>query len=84
MDARETSVSQVSRLDDALALLDPRSRRVMELWLEGASPDEISHSLGLPGRAVIVIRRSSLWMLRDLIAQRPTPDDPDGAFETPQ
>ena len=30
-----------SRLDDAMALLDSRSRHVMELWLEGESHQEI-------------------------------------------
>lgn len=75
VDAHALSTTPVSRLNDAMALLDPQSRRVMELWLEGASPDEISHTLGLSGRAVMVIRGSSLWILRDLIAQKPTPED---------
>ena len=75
MDAHALSTTPVSRLNDAMALLDPQSRRVMELWLEGASPDEISHTLGLSERAVMVIRGSSLWILRDLIARRPTPED---------
>ena len=82
MDAHETNATPVSRLDDAMALLDPQSRRVMELWLDGASPDEISHALGLSERAVMVIRGSSLWKVRDLIAQRPTPEETDFAIKT--
>lgn len=82
MDAHETNATPVSRLDDAMALLDTQSRRVMELWLEGASPDEISHTLGLSDRAVMAIRGSSLWILRDLIAQKPSPEDTDFAIKT--
>jgi DNA-directed RNA polymerase specialized sigma24 family protein len=82
MDAHETNAMPVSRLDDAMALLDPQSRRVMELWLDGASPEEISHTLGLSERAVMVIRGSSLWKMRNVIAQRPTPEDTDVTIKT--
>lgn len=74
MDAHEPSEAPVSRLDEAIAMLDARSRRVMELWLEGASPDQISKTLGLSRRAVMVIRGSSLWKLRELITRRPIPE----------
>lgn len=71
MDTHETSATPVSRLDGAMALLDPQSRRVMKLWLDGASPAEISHALSLSERDVMVIRGSSLWKVRDLIQATP-------------
>ncbi len=65
--------AQGSRLDNAMALLDPRSRHIMELWLDGESLAEIAEIIGLPERAVAVIRGSSIWRLRELIAlQGPT------------
>lgn len=64
-----------SRLDDAMALLDSRSRHVMELWLEGESHQEIAKIIGLPERAIALIRRSSLWRLRDLIALNAAAED---------
>lgn len=64
-----------SRLDDAMALLDPRSRHVMELWLEGESHQEIAKIIGLPEQAIALIRRSSLWRLRDLIALKAAAED---------
>jgi DNA-directed RNA polymerase specialized sigma24 family protein len=64
-----------SRLDDAMALLDSRSRHVMELWLEGESHEEIAKVIGLPERAIALIQRSSLWRLRDLIALEAVPED---------
>ena len=63
-----------SRLDGAMALLDSRSRHVMELWLEGESHQEIATVIGLPERAIALIRRSSLWRLQDLIAQEAVPE----------
>ena len=67
--------TQGSRLDSALALLDARSRHIMELWLEGTSPREIAEIIGLPERAVAVIRGTSIWRLRELIAQEPCPEE---------
>jgi hypothetical protein len=84
MDARETSPTTVSRLDGAMALLDAQSRQVMELWLGGAGPEEIAKTVGLSERDVMVIRGSSLWKVRDLIAQRQTPEDTDVTIKTAQ
>ena len=64
-----------SRLDDAMALLDSRSLHVMELWLEGESHQEIAKIIGLPERAIALIRLSSLWWLRDLIALEAAAED---------
>jgi|GEM_PF-2265755 len=36
-----------NRLGNATALLDPQSRRVMELWLEGMALFQIATALGL-------------------------------------
>jgi DNA-binding CsgD family transcriptional regulator len=69
--------TQNSRLDSAMALLDSRSRHVMELWLEGDSLAEIADAVGLPERAVAVIRASSIWRLRDALALQPSPDGPE-------
>ncbi len=84
MDAHETSPTTVSRLDGAMALLDAQSRQVMELWLGGAGPEEIAKTVGLSERDVMVIRGSSLWKVRDLIAQRQTPEDTDVTIKTAQ
>lgn len=82
MDAQQTSPTTVSRLDGAMALLDAQSRQVMELWLGGAGPEEIAKTVGLSERDVMVIRGSSLWKVRDLIAQRQTPEDTDVTIKT--
>jgi DNA-directed RNA polymerase specialized sigma24 family protein len=77
---KPSSTKVGNRLDDAMARLDSRSRHVMELWLEGESQSEIAEALDMPERAVAVLRVSSLWRLRDLIAQQPSPeahDDPN-------
>jgi DNA-directed RNA polymerase specialized sigma24 family protein len=47
----------------------------MELWLEGESHQEIAKIIGLPERAIALIRRSSLWRLRDLIALEAAAED---------
>lgn len=75
MHEKQIDLSTRSRLDDAMALLDSRSRRVMELWLEGVSHQEIAKIIGLPERAIALIRRSSLWRLRDLIALKAAAED---------
>ena len=77
-------IAQGSRLDSALALLDARSRHVMELWLEGESLGEIAEIIGLPERAVAVIRGTSIWRLRELIAQEPCPEEADLPQLTPK
>jgi DNA-binding CsgD family transcriptional regulator len=74
MHVEASSTQPRSRLEDALALLDPRSCQVMRLWLEGAAPGEIAATLGLSERNVMVIRGSSLWKLRDLIGRQPNPE----------
>ena len=66
-----------SRLDGAMALLDARSRHVMELWLEGESLREIAEIIGLPERAVALIRSSALWRLRDVLTLEAPAEDAD-------
>lgn len=75
MHEKNSALPTVSRLNGALALLDARSRHVMELWLEGKNLGEIAEIIGLPERAVAVIRGSSIWRLRELIAQEPYPEE---------
>lgn len=77
MHERNCTTPTVSRLEGALALLDARSRHIMELWLEGESVAEIAEIIGLPERAVAVIRGASIWRLRELIAQEPCPGEAD-------
>lgn len=74
MQTEESGRENHSRLDNAMALLDPQSRRIMELWLEGTGVGEIAESLGLTERTVTVIRNSSLWKLREWIANQPCPE----------
>lgn len=66
-------MENTTRLEEAMARLSPQSRRVMELWLQGASHGEIGQTLGLSERTIKVIRDSSLWKLRELIARNAHP-----------
>ena len=84
MHEKNSTMPTVSRLEGALALLDARSRHIMELWLEGESLREIAEIIGLPERAVAVIRGSSIWRLQDLIAQEPCPEEANVQQITPK
>ena len=78
MDHHEHAVRPWSRLDDALDLLDPQSRQVVELWLHGQRDSEISVRLDLSERAIASMRARSLPLIRDSIALRAPPDGPAG------
>ena len=58
-----------SRLDEALSKLDPETRRVVELWLEGVSQSEAAEMLGLNERAFAVARMNAVERLRRLLGQ---------------
>lgn len=75
MQTQESGTRVQSRLDNAMAELDPQSRQVMEMWLDGADPVEIAETLGLSERAVTVIRDSSVCKLREAITAQPCPDE---------
>jgi len=57
------------RLGEAMALLDPQSRRLMELWLEGLTPKEIATELQLCEEAVSTIIHTVFKQLRTLLAK---------------
>ena len=57
------------RLGEAMALLDPQSRRLMELWLEGLTRKEIATELQLCEETVSTIIDTAFKQLRTLLAQ---------------
>ena len=57
------------RLGEAMALLDPQSRRLMELWLEGLTRKEIATELQLCEETVSTIIAMVFKQLRMLLAQ---------------
>jgi len=66
-----------NRLEEALSLLDPPSRRVMELWLQGATVGDMATQLALPTRALEVMRKRAIAKVREFIAQRAAPESPE-------
>ena len=58
-----------SRLGEALSQLDPETRRVVELWLEGLSHSEAAEILGLTERAFAIVRLNAIDRLRRLLGQ---------------
>jgi RNA polymerase sigma factor (sigma-70 family) len=56
------------RLGEAMALLDPQSRRLMELWLEGLTRKEIATELQLCEETVSTIIDTAFKQLRTLLA----------------
>jgi len=57
------------RLSEAMALLDPQSRRLMELWLEGLNPKEIATELQICEETVSTIIDMVCKQMRTLLAQ---------------
>lgn len=57
------------RLGEAMALLDPQSRRLMELWLEGLTREEITNELKLCEETVSTIIAMVFKQMRTLLAQ---------------
>lgn len=67
------STRRRSRLDDALALLDPQARQMVRLWLDGATGAEIATELALPERVVEMTRARAVNTVREFIARQPPP-----------
>ena len=57
------------RLGEAMTLLDPQSRRLMELWLDGLTREEIANELKLCDETVSTIIAMVFKQLRTLLAQ---------------
>ena len=57
------------RLGEAMALLDPQSRRLMELWLGGLNPKEIATELQIYEETVSTIIDMVCKQMRTLLAQ---------------
>ena len=57
------------RLGEAMALLDPQSRRLMEVWLEGLNPKEIAKELQICEETVSTIVDMVCKQLRMLLAK---------------
>lgn len=57
------------RLGEAMALLDPQSRRLMELWLEGLTRKEIATELQLCEETVSAIIDMVFKQLRTLLSR---------------
>jgi DNA-binding NarL/FixJ family response regulator len=62
-------VEAQGRLGKAMALLDPQSRRLMELWLEGLTRKEIAMELQLCEETVSAIIDMVFKQLRTLLSQ---------------
>ncbi len=62
-------MEESNRLEEALAKLDPESRRVIEVWLKGLSHSEAAETLGLTERAFAVVRLNAIERLRQLLGQ---------------
>ena len=73
-----------SRLEEAIDGLNHRSRRVIELWLDGRPQKEIANSLGLSERNVAVIRASAVRQLRERIASTKAPKELSDAWPWPK
>lgn len=74
MQKRDVQATGLSRLDNALSQLDPQSRQIMELWLEGVTDSDVASQLALPERVVEVIRTRTFWLVRELIARQAPPE----------
>ena len=56
------------RLGEALGLLDPRSRRLMELWLTGMDRHEIATEMRLCDAAAAALFDTAFRQVRALLA----------------
>jgi DNA-binding NarL/FixJ family response regulator len=61
-------IATQGRLGEAMALLDPQSRRLMELWLEGLTRKEIVMESKLCEETVSTIIDTAFKQLRTLLA----------------
>jgi hypothetical protein len=57
-----------NRLEEALAMLSPISRRVIEWWLAGLSKPQIAMKVGLLEDDVSQIGHQAIRQVRDLLA----------------
>jgi DNA-binding NarL/FixJ family response regulator len=62
-------VEAQGRLGKAMALLDPQSRRLMELWLEGLTPQEIATELQICEETVSTIIDMVCKQVRTLLTK---------------
>ena len=69
MNGSTRRIETQGRLGEAMALLDPQSRRLMELWLEGLTPKEIATELQLCEETVSTIIDMVFKQLRTLLAK---------------
>lgn len=60
------------RLGDAMKLLTPQSRRLVELWLEGFSRQEIATDLRIDEREAAALCVRALHQVRRLLADAST------------
>ena len=67
-------MKKLSRLENALALLDLQSRRVIELWLKGKTSSDVAEEMALPERAIEVIRIRAIVKAREFISQQEPPE----------
>jgi DNA-directed RNA polymerase specialized sigma24 family protein len=61
-------VETQSRLEEAMARLDPQFRRLMELWLEGRARQEIAMEMRLCEGAVSTHLAAAFKQLRQLLS----------------
>jgi len=69
MNGSTRRIAKQGRLGEAMALLDPQSRRLMELWLEGLTRKEIATELQLCEETVSTIIDMVFKQLRTLLSQ---------------
>jgi hypothetical protein len=69
-------MSDRSRLDAAMAGLDPWSRRLMQLWIDGKSHSEMATALGLTEEELLAALPASVQRLQEqisFVSPRPPP-----------
>lgn len=60
-----------TRLAEAIARLDPESRRFVEVWLAGLGHSDAAKSLGISEQAFVLLRRVTIEKLRELLGEQP-------------
>ena len=68
-DEAETQIETPNRLGSAMALLDPQSRRLMELWLQGRSRTEIAAEMRLSEDTASSLIDRAFHELRRMLAR---------------
>jgi hypothetical protein len=58
-----------SRLEDAMASLDPLSRKIMQLWLDGLDRTAIAAEMGLGEEIVSAVSTTAYDQLRAAMAR---------------